>query len=84
MNITDDEVISYLRQLDRELSRRAEQMTNDGHPMAAHFESDASKASAEIESVVTRLQTREAEQRAECEAREPSRRWPDRECFNTP
>lgn len=81
MNLCHSDVIWYLRDLDREIARRAETLAEQKHPMAAHFEADALKASVHIEATVSRLIAREDEQRMEWESRQPQRDVSDRENF---
>lgn len=81
--ITHSEVINYLRQFGREVSRNAEEMTARAHPMAAHFDADAEKANTEIESVIERLFRREEAQRLEWENSQPQRGMRDREDFHS-
>lgn len=84
-NITHYEVIRYLRTLGREMSRNAEQMTDNAHPMADFFEARASEGNNVIEKVCDLLISRENEQRAEFEASLPAGPdHSDREVFNTP
>ncbi len=82
--ITHTDAIRYLRELSREISRHAEELTEQRHPAAEHFENKATDTNAQIDAVIALISDREERQRADFEALQPGPRHSDREIFNTP
>jgi hypothetical protein len=66
--ITNDEVIRFLRNIGRKLSRRAEKMIENDHPFAWMLELEARDGNDKIEAVIDVLVKRSSEDVAEFNA----------------